>query len=278
MHLLLKHFESKHYLNEFLSGSLYMNTLNYFWNEGFEEQNDVFEGVVCTIPASKFNIIPITWQQIQACDYRFRAEGYSFCNVLCFERLDFTADGDLINALFSESMMDFGQDIAIIHDENELIRRVENAVNKNHYKYLCGDVHYHELKKDGKSTKEGDQLILKGVDQTFDIDWLRGRFDNTTSRDCFDKSAQYSDQREWRIALYRGVKDTGAYRLEVGDLKDIVTVSTPKTLKEDIQKIINRYGVCQYDGYNGNMSRKELRKYFCDLGDNKASLFMTVGK
>ena len=50
MHSLIKFFAEKKYLDEFISGQLYMNTLDYFWKNGFEEQKDIFEGVVlnCT--------------------------------------------------------------------------------------------------------------------------------------------------------------------------------------------------------------------------------------
>ena len=46
MHCLIKYFANRQYLNDFLSGQLYMNTLDYFWSKGFEEQKDIFEGVV----------------------------------------------------------------------------------------------------------------------------------------------------------------------------------------------------------------------------------------
>ncbi len=69
----------KKYLKDFLNGSLYMNTLNYFWNEYYrdsqnkkargrrkmllirqirilpEGQKDVFEGVIGTIKGNKFS-------------------------------------------------------------------------------------------------------------------------------------------------------------------------------------------------------------------------------
>mgnify|MGYP007130065951 CR=1 FL=1 len=66
-----------------------MNTLNYFWNNGFEEQKDIFEGVVCTVPVKDFNGFPMDFQAAQASDYHFRAEGYKFSNVLCFYKINF---------------------------------------------------------------------------------------------------------------------------------------------------------------------------------------------
>ena len=43
MHLLTRFFSQKNFLDAFISGKLYMNTLDYFWNNGFEEQKDIFE-------------------------------------------------------------------------------------------------------------------------------------------------------------------------------------------------------------------------------------------
>ena len=89
MHILTRFFSQKKFLDAFISGKLYMNTLNYFWNNGFEEQKDIFEGVVCTVPVKDFNGFPMDFQAAQASDYHFRAEGYKFCNVLCFYKINF---------------------------------------------------------------------------------------------------------------------------------------------------------------------------------------------
>lgn len=277
MQLLVKYIKNKKYLKEFLSGSLYMNSLDYFWNNGFDEQRDLFEGVVCTVPASKLHMIPNEWKQLQATDFRFRAAGYRYCNVLCFEKLDFSLDDNLLlNTNVSNSMSKFGNYIAIISDVNEFIRRVNKKVKELAYKYVCGDVNYHELKKDGMIINSGGAVIFKSVEDGFDIDVMRRRWENTTDRDCFDKTKQYRDQNEWRIALYRGIKDTGAYRLEIGDITDIVTVCQKYDFHEKIQQVISEHGLIEQPKYQGNISRKELKRLFCDLGDNKASLMMTL--
>ena len=35
MHILIKFFSQKSYIREFVSGKLYMNSLDYFWNNGW---------------------------------------------------------------------------------------------------------------------------------------------------------------------------------------------------------------------------------------------------
>lgn len=277
MHLLIKYFANKTYLEEFVSGSLYMNSLDYFWNNGFDEQHDCFEGVDCTIPVESMKTFSPGWRSLQVCDFIFRAEGYRYCNVLCFEKINCNINKGCVNARISGSMVKFGEYIAFVNDETEFIRRIEKAVKEKGYKYLCGDVHYHKPKKNGKIIAGNAQIIFKADEKLFDIDTLRENY-NVTKRDCFDKSIQYRTQREWRVALFRGVKDIEAYRLEIGDLSDIITVCKYGDFYNTAQRVINNNGLNKSDCYYGNISRKELKKRFCDLGDNKASFFMVLGE
>ena len=95
----------KKYLKDFLNGSLYMNTLNYFWNEYYrdsqnkkqeeggnvidtsnwilpEGQKDVFEGVIGTIKGNKFSN-DNDLQKALMSDLYLRAKGFGYCNTLC---------------------------------------------------------------------------------------------------------------------------------------------------------------------------------------------------
>ena len=54
MHILTRFFSQKKFLDAFISGKLYMNTLNYFWNNGFEEQKDIFEACCLYGPSERF--------------------------------------------------------------------------------------------------------------------------------------------------------------------------------------------------------------------------------
>ena len=114
MHILIKFFSQKSYLREFVSGKLYMNSLDYFWNNGFYEQKDIFEGVVCTVPVRGFNEMPLDFQAVQASDYHFRADGYRFCNVLCFYKVELTQSGRVFSYNLNPSMSRFGDYVAFI--------------------------------------------------------------------------------------------------------------------------------------------------------------------
>lgn len=119
MHLLTRFFSQKNFLDAFISGKLYMNTLDYFWNNGFEEQKDIFEGVVCTVPVKDFNGFPMDFQAAQASDYHFRAEGYKFCNVLCFYKIDFILERGLLRYDLNDDMSKFGEYVAIITNNTQ---------------------------------------------------------------------------------------------------------------------------------------------------------------
>ena len=173
MHLLTRFFSQKNFLDAFISGKLYMNTLDYFWNNGFEEQKDIFEGVVCTVPVKDFNGFPMDFQAAQASDYHFRAEGYKFCNVLCFYKIDFILERGLLRYDLNDDMSKFGEYVAIITNEAEFLRRSEAAAKKSNYEVLCGDIHYHPQMLNGKQSKEGPRMYLALENRFFKIEELQ---------------------------------------------------------------------------------------------------------
>ena len=277
MHSLIKFFSNMEYLKDFMAGHLYMNTLDYFWNNGFDEQKDIFEGVICTVQVKDFGAMPFVWQSIQATDYRFRAEGYRYCNVLCFykQKYDLT-HAPLVNFEYDSKMFGFGEYVVFITNEREFIRRIGKASDSEGFRYLCGDVRYHKLMINGKPTKEGNLTYFKATNRYFTVDELQRRGFKIIRRDCFNKSIQYQSQNEWRIALYRGMKETEAYVLNVGDLSDIVTWFHTSIFEEEIKKNANMYAMSERERFYGNISRKEMQEAFYNIGEQKTSMFMTL--
>ena len=277
MHNLIKFFSKKKYLDEFISGKLHMNTLDYFWNNGFEDQKDIFEGVVCNVPVKDFRGFPIDFQAVQACDYRFRAEGYKYCNVLCFYKQSYTTDGPFVNYEYNTKMEEFGQYVAFITNEREFLRRVGVAAEKEKYKYLCGDVRYHQQMLNGKPGHQGNQMHLAMRGRYFTIEELKNRGLSIKKRDCFDKGIQYNGQNEWRVALYRGEKSTEAYKLDVGDLSDIIRWFPVEQFQKGIAENVNLYGMSDFEGWYGNINRRDMREAFYELGEQKTTMFATIG-
>lgn len=77
--------------------------------------------------------------------------------------------------------------------------------------------------------------------------------------------------------MYRGEMSTEAYKLELGDISDIVAwVSVDKMDKLFFRKIEKKYAMVDR-GYYGTVSREEQRDMFYRLGNNEAEMFATVG-
>ena len=114
-------------------------------------------------------------------------------------------------------------------------------------------------------------------DRFFTIEELQRRGFSINKRDCFDKGAQYQNQNEWRISLYRGEKSVDAYKLNIGNISDIVTWFPIDKFKTGINENANRYGLSDFMGWYGNTNRKKMREAFYELGDCKTSLFATIG-
>jgi hypothetical protein len=302
-YILLKFISQKSYVDDFLNGSLYMNSLYYFWNEyPLKEaaakrdeyinahpevdpenvtipidyklspaQADMFEG---TIGFDTSNILKMDFGEHRLTDAIMRAVGFQYCNSLCFYRLDYVLDGMFIH-YDVPNMKDFGDYVAIIKDKNKLLQRVNVAAKRESIDYLCGDVHYRGLKLEGKDTDVSTRhhIVLK-CDALFDM----ADFNLKSKRDCFVKMDRYAWQKEWRIAAYRGMKDTNAYRLEIGDIRDIAECVPAEDLASTIDRLFRSGKIKTYDeGYYGNISRQDLKEKFYQLGDNKAEMFCFIG-
>ena len=99
----------------------------------------------------------------------------------------------------------------------------------------------------------------------------------TSKRDCFVKMDKYTSQSEWRLALYRGIKSTEAYTLEIGSIRDIATLVKTDKLADLIDGMFKNGSIKPgLDRYEGNIGRKEMSELFFRLGDNKADLFVVL--
>lgn len=300
-HMLFKFISKKQYLKDFLDGKLYMNSLYYFWNEyaidAAQErrdkeikenhcldannytvpieggpgpgQIDLFEGTVKTV-ASKDNDLPQYLDDSLMMDMVFRSVGMGYCNVLSFFRLDYEIQyNGLTVEYYLGDMKEFGDYVVIIDDKDEFLRRVNSAANKHEYKYLCGSVKYKTPTLNGEQVRSGHNIVLKCEDK-YEIESGYG--------DAFVKMEQYENQREWRIALYRGIKDTQAYSLEIGNIRDIVHWVKRENLHNEIESMFRKNQIKRSDsGWYGNVGRSELRKLFYKLGDNKAEKLIVIG-
>lgn len=70
------------------------------------------------------------------------------------------------------------------------------------------------------------------------------------------------------VALYRGVKDTNAFRLEIGDIRDIAESVLSKDLIRRLDELVLHKDIKPSDcDFCGNINRNDLRDKFYQLGD-----------
>lgn len=312
--ILLRFMNERNYVKSFLAGKLYMNTLAYFWDEekidkakkrkqaiidayktagipinpddvrvpiedtsSVSGQMDPFEGTIETLRDGAE--LPDDFKRILAADVFYRAEGYKYCNLNCFYRLDYNRVGNCVTWDMDSRIYDFGRYVMMIQDPDEFIRRVIKASDSLGYKCVCGNVKYHPLKKDGDRITLGRHILLEceGAEEFIDI--ASGKIAVASKRDCFDKMDNLAYQQEWRIALYRGLKETQAYILDVGPLYDIVKwVKTEKLNEELHDMFLKEKASADLAGYRGNIKREQLKTDFYLLGENKAKLLAICGE
>ena len=273
---LLKFMSKKEYAEAFMDGDFYMNSLYYFWNEYMPEdptkhlqssltggQGDSLEGTVST---GNDLDVSLDFYDRTISDTIYRSVGYKYCNVLCFYKLYIMINNCFLSYDYPD-MGEFGDYVIIVKDPSELIRRFGVSVEQDGYHYLCGSVRYRPLKRgvERSPVSEIHHLLLKAA-RKYNMEDLNLR----SYRDCFIKMDDLSYQNEWRIALYRGEKNTDAYQLKIGSIRDIATYVKRDELGWMIEDLFHKEDIKPgVVGFEGNVSRRDMKRMFYKLGDNK---------
>ena len=274
MHTLVKF---TNHAKDFLNGCLYMNTLNYFWENGFQEQRDICEGVIGAIPPHEVRGLDPFFCDVNVTDMQLQAVGYSYCNVFCMSIVDYflksSLDGRVqIDIVYPPNMTEFGDKTVIIDDEKAFLTRINLAAKEYHY--LCGRVKYHSQRLNGRPSSFKNSMTLR-TSESYDF----SEFVAESRRyDAFDKSEMYKLQNEWRICLCRGIKTTEPFRIEIGSIKDIAHVIDTKDFISNLPSMYENTKVMpSIESYYGNTDRHALRDMFYELGNNKAWMISTIG-
>lgn len=269
---LIKFIKNRKYTEMFLDGNLYMNSLSYFWDKGFEEQRDVLEGIDFTFDQSE--ILPFHWQKVMKGDMMFRLDAYKYCNLLCFYRMDIAQspsfDMNKTICLPPEEMKAFGKYAVIIKNPRELIKRFSNSVESGNL-YIAGNVEYRP--KSGLKAGEIPSIIWQSEKQHHVNPKLI-----TSHRDCFTKDTFYAGQREWRICLFRNTNVATEHVQRIGDIRDIVEVVRTKDLKKHLCEL---HAPCNGGivpktnlPFEGNIRRHAFRDHLYSFDGGLGDLFM----
>ena len=259
---LIRFFEKEEYLNDFLNGHLYMNSIGHFWTLGQPNpQDDLLEGVIETMNAGDFDsqygmgvsdffgshlLLPIM----------NRLEGYQFVHLLCFYMHEYDPELQVAVSI-PASARGLGKYAVRIKNVQSFVDILfEKIKNENRYG-LMGPIQYRQL--------------------TEQIEYM----------DCFDKSITHRDEHEWRFALipdFEKAKEEAAkleranadrregqgmpirydrhFYFDVGNLRSIAEVVDAEKLITDPGKTYgNEYRTVDHLPYDSEIRKKCLEKY-----------------
>lgn len=207
----VKIFENEKYRDEFVSGKLFMNRLSYFRKiEGDADGNrgDQHEGVLSWLQPNK---VVMTIGDIEvrsedlAAPIMFQMNDHNRYHVFCLyagyfdKKTTSNTPEELLEQIkISEECLKLGKFAAVIHNPREYIKRVKKAVNVSGY-------------------RSGEKLV-----QYYNPHNFHGTFSENDV--IFRKRSEYSHQKEFRIFVDTETNDNNPYILDVGYIKDIVTI------------------------------------------------------
>ncbi len=233
---LIRFFEEEQYLNDFLNGNLYMNSIGHFWKLiDPNPQDDLYEGVFETISADEH-------------DYRYgmnvngdfgdhllfpaknRLDGFQFVHILCFYMHEYDPGLKLVTRV-PDSIKGLGKYAIRITDVQSFVDLLFDKIKNEGLYGLMGPITYRQPSEE-----------LKYMD-------------------CFDKNITHMDEHEWRFALIpdfeKAKKEAAELRLvnaknadgwfplvydkniyfEVGDLRELAEVVDAEELISNPRKI-----------------------------------------
>ena len=173
---LIRFFEEEKYLNDFLDGHLYMNSIGHFWSLGQPHpQDDLFEGVFETMSSVDLDkrygsdltgafgshiLLPVM----------NRLDGYQFVHILCFYMHEYDLQLQQVTRI-PESIKGLGKYAVRIKDVQTFV-----------------DLLFEKIKNEGLYGLMGPITYRKPDEE---IEYM----------DCFDKNITHQDEHEWRFAL-----------------------------------------------------------------------------
>lgn len=268
----LYRFTTAKHVESLLAGNLYMSSLGYFWNNGFEGQKDTFEGVV-QMQDPKKSPLAKEVQEVLSSSVMIRADAFQYCNLLCFCR-NFYNPRTGMRSTFDSCIREFGEYAIRITDPDSFFNRVHAKAEQQGDVCISGPVTYRKF----------DEV----VEQT----------------DCFDKLEQFYYQKEWRIAYLHKPERLKAlarkraksnsslgpyyeepYMLHLGRLDDIAEIVETRTLFESPEKLFGTRVFTQENllwkatdaAFSGWGDRSAFRNKVLSLNEGKCAPIFTIG-
>ena len=283
MYDLIKFTSEKQFAESFLKGKLYMNSLGYFWSNGYQSQRDLFEGTFSYAKPEDM-MFPDDLSAVIDGKVMNRLEAMKYCNLFCMVKHGYDPIRKQVERI-DLRMKSFGEYAVIVRDLETFVNRIYDVLISMKDCYgLMGPVSYHS------------------------------RYQELKESDCFDKCDDFIWQKEWRLAFlnnYSELKDIAAKNpeapydvpctLDIGDISNIAEIYESKALFDNIQiaysgfrevdkifenkkarKLVSKgipavYGVfC--DGFIGWNPRRSFLQKIIDLNEGKMRPAFIIGE
>lgn len=223
IYTLIKIFEKKKYAEDFLKGSLYLNTLKYFAEEHVdgagEKRGDTYEGLLAHYQPSKIGTITVgdiivPGDQL-ASPVLVHGDGLLSSNVFCMYAVNRKANDvfnnreEFLQSLkIYESCFGLGSYCAVILNTPEFISRFRKGLHSRGIPFQHGLVEYF------------DETSYHGNLPAHELG--------------FHKRRSFAHQSEYRFLLepFHGIP--GPLLIDLGNLEDIVILMTPKEFNEGV--------------------------------------------
>lgn len=215
--LLAKIFENKEYMQDFLNGKIYMNSIAYFKvreNNNNTARHDSNESLSCYLQP-KFISLELNGHEFNMNNFRDAIKIYHYSNnsknIFCMWSV--STDNDILRGEIhiDEQNKEFGEHLVVITSAKAFLERIKSAIENIKLNSQMGLVNYYD-----RSTHK--------IFEEAEI--------------AFNKLSNFSYQQEYRIAIDINTNNE-PYILDIGDLKDISMVPTIDEFNQNISIVQN---------------------------------------
>ncbi|NRB26008.1 hypothetical protein [Shewanella sp.] len=220
----LKIFENEKYMNDFLDGKIYMNRISYFRGiEGDQEDNRAdSKEALCALWQTNDVVVEVNGRKIT--DFAAPIESVQhhskYLHLFC-----------LFAGAISES--NFLNPHANISDiQNDLSVPEKCAVLGEHYVVIHNAQKFIDRMVETVKKKGYGNNAQAGMVEYYDFETFTGEFGN---RSAFFKRDQFLHQKEYRFVIDTETEGTEPLVLDIGDIRDIASVSDTWNVKVNIQ-------------------------------------------
>jgi hypothetical protein len=219
---LLKIFEKKEYAEDFIKGRLFLNRVSYFKaiENNDDKRGDEYEAVYAWLQPNKTKIsigdIEIKSEDIVS-PIVIQSQYHDNLHLLCL----YASYTDKFQNVSKNNVEEFRKEIKIN----------ERCISLGNYAVLILNTQLF-FKRFINATKKYNYRVKGQLVKYYDPTTFHGFIKKDT---IFQKQIEYSYQKEFRFAIDTGTKGTNPIMMEIGDLSDIASISSPQEINEMLE-------------------------------------------